>query len=163
MADDLGLFFSEIQEVEASVQTADAGAVHERATPPRIFAQSVVAKPAVTASAAQVIAAAAPALVPLQEHAGEATTSKLSVFATSQSDGHVSTVGAVHPIMKQDKKFIRTGANEVWVDETLSEWPENDFRLFIGDLGNEVTTEMLAKEFQGKYSSFAKAKVGVMI
>ena len=36
--------------------------------------------------------------------------------------------------------------------------PANDFRLFVGDLGNEVTTEMLAKEFQ-KYKTFAKAKV----
>ena len=60
--------------------------------------------------------------------------------------------------MKQNKKFVRTGADKVWIDDTLNEWPENDFRLFVGDLGNEVTSEMLAKEFQ-PYKSFAKAKV----
>ena len=59
----------------------------------------------------------------------------------------------------QQKLHVRAGAGEKWTDATLSEWPENDFRLFVGDLGNEVTTEMLAKEFQGKYKSFVKAKV----
>lgn len=34
-----------------------------------------------------------------------------------------------------------------------------DFRLFCGDLGNEVTDEMLGSAFR-KYKSFAKAKVG---
>ena len=61
-------------------------------------------------------------------------------------------------IVKQNKNFVRTAADNVWVDETLKEWPENDFRLFVGDLGNEVTTEMLAKEFQ-TFKSFNKAKV----
>lgn len=59
---------------------------------------------------------------------------------------------------QQNKKFVRTGGGEKWVDPTLNEWPENDFRLFIGDLGVEVTTDMLAREFQS-YKSFAKAKV----
>ena len=25
-----------------------------------------------------------------------------------------------------------------WEDKSLEEWPENDYRLFVGDLGNEV-------------------------
>lgn len=33
-----------------------------------------------------------------------------------------------------------------------------DFRLFCGDLGNEVSDELLAKAFR-KYPSFQKAKV----
>eukprot|EP00010_Vexillifera_abyssalis_P000992 CAMPEP_0201557858 /NCGR_PEP_ID=MMETSP0173_2-20130828/64298_1 /ASSEMBLY_ACC=CAM_ASM_000268 /TAXON_ID=218659 /ORGANISM="Vexillifera sp., Strain DIVA3 564/2" /LENGTH=268 /DNA_ID=CAMNT_0047970923 /DNA_START=67 /DNA_END=870 /DNA_ORIENTATION=- len=45
-----------------------------------------------------------------------------------------------------------------WTDKTLLEWPENDFRIFVGDLSNEVTQEMLAEKFQ-HYPSFAKAKV----
>lgn len=53
---------------------------------------------------------------------------------------------------------MRTGGGDVWVDPTLNEWPENDFRLFVGDLGNEVTTDALARQFQD-YKSFAKAKV----
>ena len=37
-------------------------------------------------------------------------------------------------------------------------WPGDDFRLFCGDLGNEVTDESLTRAFQ-KYPSFQKAKV----
>eukprot|EP00467_Chlorarachnion_reptans_P003214 CAMPEP_0114524500 /NCGR_PEP_ID=MMETSP0109-20121206/21892_1 /TAXON_ID=29199 /ORGANISM="Chlorarachnion reptans, Strain CCCM449" /LENGTH=287 /DNA_ID=CAMNT_0001705955 /DNA_START=12 /DNA_END=875 /DNA_ORIENTATION=- len=56
------------------------------------------------------------------------------------------------------KRYMRTAAGEVWEDKSLSDWPEKDFRLFCGDLGNEVNDTVLAKAF-AKYSSFAKAKV----
>lgn len=41
----------------------------------------------------------------------------------------------------------------------VQEWPDNDFRIFVGDLGNEVNDDVLGKAFQ-RYPSFAKAKVG---
>jgi len=53
---------------------------------------------------------------------------------------------------------LRTAANEQWVDPTMTDWPENDFRIFCGDLGNEVSDAMLTSAFS-KYPSFAKAKV----
>ena len=56
---------------------------------------------------------------------------------------------------------MRTGAGEIWVDDSLKDWPENDYRIFVGDLGKETTTEMLAKIFQ-PYKSFAKAKVRIL-
>lgn len=56
------------------------------------------------------------------------------------------------------KKRFRKAAGQVWVDNTLDEWPENDFRLFCGDLGNDVTEEILANAFK-KYASFEKCKV----
>lgn len=151
--DDLiGSFFSEIQEIEAC-----AG---EPGMPPPSDAQfaSVISRPVVFAKSAEVVAAAAPSIrvVPV-EYPDSIESARLNRY--SHSSEHAAPVGAAPPIKRQDKKFVRAGANEVWVDETLCEWPENDFRLFVGDLGNEVTTEMLAKEFQGKYSSFAKAKV----
>lgn len=62
-------------------------------------------------------------------------------------------------VPRQNKVFVRKAADETWVDETLQEWPENDYRIFVGDIGKEVTTEMLAKQFQ-HYASYAKAKVG---
>lgn len=58
----------------------------------------------------------------------------------------------------EKKKHFRTAAGERWVDDTLSEWPENDHRIFVGDLGNEVNDDVLAKAFV-KFASFAKAKV----
>lgn len=56
------------------------------------------------------------------------------------------------------KKFVRVGGGEVWEDPTLAEWPENDFRLFCGDLGIEVSDEILAFAFSA-YPTFQKAKV----
>nr|CAH8832198.1 unnamed protein product [Trichobilharzia regenti] len=56
------------------------------------------------------------------------------------------------------KKYIRTAAGVTWEDPTLSEWDPNDFRLFCGDLGNEVTDDTLSRAFN-RYSSFQKARV----
>ncbi|KAF9937928.1 RNA-binding protein 42 [Mortierella antarctica] len=53
---------------------------------------------------------------------------------------------------------IRKAAGLTWEDPTLLEFDENDFRLFAGDLGNEVTDELLTKTFS-KYPSFLMAKV----
>lgn len=67
---------------------------------------------------------------------------------------------SVPVVPRQNKKFVRTGAGDVWIDNTLNEWPENDYRIFVGDLAKEVTSEMLGKHFQ-IYKSYAKAKVGI--
>ncbi|CAJ0571596.1 unnamed protein product, partial [Mesorhabditis spiculigera] len=56
------------------------------------------------------------------------------------------------------KKFVRTAGGQVWEDSSLADWDPNDFRIFCGDLGNEVSDELLAKAFR-KYPSFLKAKV----
>jgi len=56
------------------------------------------------------------------------------------------------------KKYVRKAAGQSWEDPTLSEWPDDDFRIFCGDLGNEVTDDMLSNAFS-KYTSFSKAKV----
>ncbi|CAD7936127.1 unnamed protein product [Amoebophrya sp. A25] len=59
---------------------------------------------------------------------------------------------------KANKKNLRYAAGDYWVDGSLDDWPENDFRVFCGDLGNEVTDDLLANAFR-KYKSFQKAKV----
>ncbi|CAG8570557.1 14365_t:CDS:2 [Funneliformis mosseae] len=59
---------------------------------------------------------------------------------------------------KKQKTIIRAAGGEVWEDPTLLEWDLNDFRLFCGDLGNEVTDDVLYKAFC-KYPSIQKAKV----
>ena len=55
------------------------------------------------------------------------------------------------------KKFIRCAAGEKWDDPTLGEWDAADYRIFAGDLGNEVTDDVLSRAFN-KYPSFLKAK-----
>eukprot|EP01010_Urceolus_cornutus_P000665 NODE_1181_length_1056_cov_240.495531_g904_i0.p1 GENE.NODE_1181_length_1056_cov_240.495531_g904_i0~~NODE_1181_length_1056_cov_240.495531_g904_i0.p1 ORF type:complete len:288 (-),score=55.78 NODE_1181_length_1056_cov_240.495531_g904_i0:104-967(-) len=56
------------------------------------------------------------------------------------------------------KAFFREGAGKVWEDPTLDEWPEEDFRIFVGNLGNDVNMDTLSKAF-ASYASFQKAKV----
>ncbi|XP_040899697.1 RNA-binding protein 42 [Toxotes jaculatrix] len=56
------------------------------------------------------------------------------------------------------KKCIRTAAGTTWEDASLLEWDSDDFRIFCGDLGNEVNDDILARAFS-RYPSFLKAKV----
>lgn len=44
------------------------------------------------------------------------------------------------------------------IDPNLVEWPENDFRIFVGDLGNETNDDVLTKAF-ARHPTFQKAKV----
>jgi hypothetical protein len=57
------------------------------------------------------------------------------------------------------KKFLRYAAGEIWEDPTLAEWPENDFRIFVGNIANDVSDNLLYTTFASKYSSTVKAKV----
>ncbi|GMG99574.1 hypothetical protein Nepgr_001414 [Nepenthes gracilis] len=56
------------------------------------------------------------------------------------------------------KAIPRKAAGQSWEDPTLAEWPENDYRLFCGDLGNEVNDDVLSKAFL-RFPSFNMAKV----
>jgi RNA recognition motif-containing protein len=59
---------------------------------------------------------------------------------------------------KEEWKAYRKSAGKIWVDPTLNEWKEDDYRIFVGDLGNEVSDEKLRNAFM-KYPSLLKAKV----
>ncbi|XP_063673891.1 RNA-binding protein 42-like isoform X2 [Bolinopsis microptera] len=59
---------------------------------------------------------------------------------------------------KRERKMIRTAAGDVWEDTSLMEWDDNDFRIFVGDIGNECNDEMLYRAFS-KYPSLVKVKV----
>eukprot|EP00898_Chlorokybus_atmophyticus_P004329 jgi/Chlat1/4898/Chrsp31S04911 len=66
--------------------------------------------------------------------------------------------GTKAPKAPKPKALAREAAGQKWEDATLLEWPENDFRLFCGNLGNEVNDDVLTKAFM-KFSAFNKAKV----
>eukprot|EP01132_Coremiostelium_polycephalum_P007568 gene7568-9303_t len=55
--------------------------------------------------------------------------------------------------------YVMQAAGQTWEDKSMSEWDPNDFRIFVGDIGNDVTDEMLKQAFASKYPSFLKAKV----
>ena len=33
------------------------------------------------------------------------------------------------------EKTMRKAGGDIWIDETLDEWPDKDYRLFVGNLG----------------------------
>ncbi|KAH9006835.1 RNA-binding domain-containing protein [Lactarius hatsudake] len=53
---------------------------------------------------------------------------------------------------------LRKGGGKTWEDQTLLEWNPSWFRLFVGDLSNDVSDDVLAGAFN-KYPSFQKARV----
>lgn len=68
--------------------------------------------------------------------------------------------GAGGKLAKGGKRttVLRKGAGKVWEDQTLLEWSPSWFRLFVGDLSNDVSDDVLANAFN-KYTSFQKARV----
>ncbi|XP_065644901.1 RNA-binding protein 42 [Hydra vulgaris] len=62
--------------------------------------------------------------------------------------------------MKKEKKktVVRVAGGTVWEDSTLLDWDPNDFRIFVGDLGNEVSDDALLRAFS-KYPSLLRAKI----
>lgn len=61
-------------------------------------------------------------------------------------------------ISRKPKKFVRAAGGAVWEDPTLADWDNDDYRVFVGDLGNDVTDELLIRTFE-TYPSFLRAKV----
>lgn len=59
---------------------------------------------------------------------------------------------------KKDRKTVRIAGGQVWEDPSLADWPDDDFRIFCGDLGNDVNDEVLTRTFN-KYPSFQRARV----
>ena len=90
------------------------------------------------------------------------------------------------PKRRVDPKKLRLGGGKVWQDSSLDDWDpsecgvegvregvcygcmctrsqssfplSDDFRIFVGDLGNDVNDDLLARTFS-KYPSFLKARV----
>ncbi|KAF9457002.1 hypothetical protein BDZ94DRAFT_1274253 [Collybia nuda] len=68
--------------------------------------------------------------------------------------------GAGGKLAKGGKRttVLRKGGGKVWEDQTLLEWSPSWFRLFVGDLSNDVSDDVLSNAFN-KYTSFQKARV----
>ncbi|XP_018573737.1 RNA-binding protein 42 [Anoplophora glabripennis] len=58
----------------------------------------------------------------------------------------------------KNRKLMRTAGGQTWEDSSLADWQDDDFRIFCGDLGNDVTDELLTRTFN-KFPSFQRAKV----
>nr|CDS32791.1 RNA binding protein 42 [Hymenolepis microstoma] len=85
-----------------------------------------------------------------------ASSSRLSSIDQAKCRSKSSYTEELYPFQK--KVYKRIAAGMVWEDPTLADWDPNDFRIFCGDLGNEVNDDTLIRAFS-RYPSFRKAKV----
>lgn len=50
------------------------------------------------------------------------------------------------PKAKASKKMaIRAAGGTVWEDKSMMNWDVNDYRLFVGNMGNEVSSDLLSR------------------
>lgn len=83
------------------------------------------------------------------------STSNAPAYTASQPTTSAPALGSAPPAKKPVK---RTAAGDVWKDYSLAEWPENDHRIFVGDLAPDATDDELYAAFS-KYPSFNMARV----
>ncbi|KAG9131995.1 hypothetical protein Leryth_017199 [Lithospermum erythrorhizon] len=79
----------------------------------------------------------------------EALESVKAALASSEIENKAET---------KKKAIPRKAAGQTWEDPTLADWPENDYRLFCGNLGNEVNDDVLSKAFS-RFPSYNLARV----
>ena len=98
--------------------------------------------------------------MPIQSSPPKTETQTEPQTTQSKNTFHIKNEKHSFSNTKFNKKWktLRKAAGVIWEDTTLDEWPDNDYRIFCGDLGNEVSDQILANAFS-KYQSLKKAKV----
>jgi hypothetical protein len=85
---------------------------------------------------------------------------KGSASTSSNAANAASATNATNAIRDGPKSnpVVRSAAGKTWVDNSMASWPENDFRLFVGDISKEVTDDILFQAFK-KYPSTTRVKI----
>ncbi|SJX61350.1 related to RNA-binding protein [Sporisorium reilianum f. sp. reilianum] len=104
-------------------------------------------------------APAAPAAAPHTEVVDPfAPTASTTAKEESRYDEHGRLIPGTLRKGETRATVLRRAAGKLWEDQTLLEWDPAHKRLFVGDLGNDVTDDVLAAAFD-RFPSFAKARV----
>lgn len=74
-----------------------------------------------------------------------------------QQQHQMNQVGPL-PENRTKKAHKRAAAGKVWTDATLADWPDDDYRLWVGNLSKDVTDPQLYEHF-AKYPSLQMVKV----
>ncbi|WVQ95142.1 hypothetical protein IAU59_002236 [Kwoniella sp. CBS 9459] len=83
----------------------------------------------------------------------------LAVGAGAQEAGSSGKAKTSKPVPGQKRQtVIRKGNGRTWEDPTLVDWDANWYRLFVGDVSNDVNERTLDEAFN-KYPSYCKCKV----
>eukprot|EP00890_Picochlorum_soloecismus_P000418 jgi/Picsp_1/1377/NSC_04856-R1_protein len=146
MADDLEEFYREIASVEKQVQEGGEGSeTAKQSTSPTIASRPQIIRGDAVISNRAVISK-------------ESEVEEVKTIETQRSEVKESKQQSQTKDAKKPVGIVREAAGKRWVDPNLVEWPENDFRIFVGNLGPEVTDSMLTNAFT-RYESFNKATV----
>jgi len=81
-----------------------------------------------------------------------------SAYVPGANTGKAGGAGTIVPKGQKRKTVLRKGGGKLWEDPTLLEWDNSWFRLFVGDVSNDVTDEVLSNAFS-KYPTFTRARV----
>ena len=161
--DDLDAFFDEVEEVVEK-------AVQEETTPPTTGEDTVepqqppAKKPKIAPRGIVVAAASAASNVhkPLVDSSSIAPSQAdhLPPAPPSTTTLNVPPPPPPPPPLPpgSQKAHVRHAAGKTWEDHKLADWPDNDFRLFVGNLGQEISDEMLLEHFHA-YASAQRAAV----
>ncbi|KAK9245757.1 hypothetical protein V1506DRAFT_229388 [Lipomyces tetrasporus] len=71
-----------------------------------------------------------------------------------------ATTPSTNKVLADGKRMtvVRHGGGKQWEDPSLLEWDPSHFRLFVGNLGGDVSDDVLHKSFSN-YPSVSKARV----
>lgn len=154
MMDEFARFQAELSALEGETTTKEAPTPSVPAPAPSVPARANAAAPAPVRANARVTIAREAERVP----AGPAMRAPPPPPTMGTATHAAAAASGRKDFKPVGKALARAAGGERWEDSSLAEWPENDYRIFVGDLGNECTDEMLSRAF-AKYPSFAKAKV----
>ncbi|GMH91256.1 hypothetical protein TrST_g400 [Triparma strigata] len=151
-------FFDDVDEAEAVAEkeeleqpVAKKQKLEEPAQPVQIISKTTVFK------------------APVLPNEVSASSSNLSVPVRgvppppppSARTGNVSSKPSSSSVPSAPSKstsVVRSSCGKTWVDTSLADFPENDYRLFIGDLSRDATNSDLTSAFS-HFKSLALTKV----
>lgn len=130
--------------------------------PPQPVAATVPASvPAVSVPPASIVPSVLPYTLPQYQQAQQLFQKDAQIItpeALESVKAALASSDSEHKEETKKKAIPRKAAGQTWEDPTLADWPENDYRLFCGDLGNEVNDDVLSKAFS-RFPSFNMARV----
>lgn len=183
--DDLDAFFDDVSAAEAKAQTEEPPkdrdeeqtvkeppAKKPRVLPPRGVVVAAASSAAVSAKSSDSTkpAVEAPATAATRQQSTTTATSAGKSFnipppppppplPTGAPPPPPPPPPMQHASNTAAKPHVRTAAGKVWTDPTLADWPDNDFRMFVGNLGNEISDEALLQHFSNKYASAQRSRI----
>jgi hypothetical protein len=163
----LAAFLSQIEEKFLEVEAVAAPTITQLAVasapvqynpPPSFHAIHKPTPPTHYHPQYRTVKEAAPDEIVYAIHGGSSAPPTSSSSSGGNADGTSSRAAAGGNGQGAHKKKMRMAAGKVYEDKKLEEWPDGDYRLFVGNLGGDVRDDVLAAAFS-EYPSMHRVRV----